>query len=186
MTRRALEHSECASMQRSTRRSIFRMEALNEYRVPDEEATFRAYLAGETFQPTDDDRQWWDKLKDERQAGKHRQRVHIVDMPLSDYVKYEIDTGYAYSGPAGEEIRMIDRRTAHSAGIPSEDFLLLDEQTLIFIRYDDGSFVAYELEDDNDIIQQYVDYKNTALELATPFDEFRTGSELDRNSGLAS
>ena len=47
--------------------------------------------------------------------GKRWSRVHVVDLPLSEYVRFELET-YRESARAGEHIGIAERRPAPQLG----------------------------------------------------------------------
>lgn len=109
--------------------TAFRLETLPEYRVPSEQDAFAEFLAG--------------RPRPERSIrtepflarialttltqGKSWSRVHILDLPLSDYLRYEL-AGYIESQAAGEQIRILDRAEHPRLGC-DVDFWLFDADT---------------------------------------------------------
>ncbi len=87
--------------------SMFRLEARNEYRVPFEVEAFRLFLSGATPPHDDGDREWAELIASHRSAGRLWQKVHVVDLPLSDYVRFEVTTAYDYFSEFGEDVGMI-------------------------------------------------------------------------------
>jgi hypothetical protein len=83
-------------------------------------------------------------------AGKQRQRIRIVDHPLSEYIRYEF-TGYTESAAAGEEILVAvrlggTRAAERDLGSLAQDFWLFDagtlEQRAILLDYDEAGRFA--------------------------------------------
>lgn len=131
-------------------RSAFRLETLGVYDVGSDGGDVARYLRGEP-EPTRDRKQpWLDELAAERRAGKVRSRVHVLRTPLSDYLRYECEWGYAPNAAAGEEIRILDLTTTpRPAGLGDEDFWLLDDAHALRMAYDNaGIFVGAIVADD--------------------------------------
>jgi hypothetical protein len=128
--------------------SAFRLECRQHYDNPAEREWFARYLeTGEvpTFTPDNDA---WCKLVAEAQAaGKVVQRVHLVQEPPSDYVRFELECQRA-SLDAGEDIRVIafrDNAEAHPLGDHGHrgDFWLFDDETVVELDYDqEGRFLG--------------------------------------------
>lgn len=70
--------------------------------------------------------------------------------PLSDYLRYECEWGYAFNAQAGEEIGILDLTTTpRPAALVDEDFWLLDGEFALRMVYDDaGRFVGALVADD--------------------------------------
>jgi hypothetical protein len=81
-------------------------------------------------------------------AGKSWERVHVVDHPLSEYLRYELE-GYVESQAAGEQIKIADRAADESLTGLGDDFWLFDGDSpdayAVLMRYDEaGHFVGFE------------------------------------------
>jgi hypothetical protein len=126
--------------------SAFRLETLDAYDVGEDEE-LRRYLRGEPRQNPEQHRDWTAMLRDERAAGKTRQRVHIVQSPLSGYLRYECEWGYLPNSGAGEDIRILElAERQRPAGLDiGHDFWLLDDADVLRMRYDPaGRFMGAE------------------------------------------
>ena len=98
-----------ADLYRTCRVSARRLETLQHYDVTGDEERQRAFLAGQPLPPPRQGK--LDDLAliaDLRQAGRYVGRVHVVDRPLSPYVRYELAV-YAENVAAGEDVRIADR-----------------------------------------------------------------------------
>lgn len=89
-------------------RDVFRLETLDRYFVDSDEADFRAYLAGAPAPDRAAKRGWLDWLAAAAAEGRTWRRVHIVRLPLTDYVRFEAEWCYLDNSAAGEQIRFID------------------------------------------------------------------------------
>lgn len=127
-------------------RSVFRLETLDTYTVDSDAGNVARYLAGEPAPSMAVKGPWLRRLERERAEGKRRSRVHVVRGPLTDYLRYECEWGYAYTAAAGEEIHILDlAETPKPPGLLDEDFLLLNDEYVLVMRYDSaGRFVGAE------------------------------------------
>ena len=130
--------------------SAFRLETLQRYTVPEEAERIRLFREGRP-RPERSVRTspWLRRVAVTTAAGKRWQRVHVVDHPLSEYLRYEL-VGYVESAAAGEEIRIADRATHPDLAKLTTDFWLFDADGEnpfgILMNYDDdGQLLGYEL-----------------------------------------
>lgn len=119
-------------------KTLFRLETLAAYEVPSEGSDFARYLAGESG-PTPQRRQrWLDRLSGEVSHGLRRRRIHVVDLPLSDYLRFECEWSYALN--PYEDIRILEltaerpdlHRLVTEAG---GDFYLVDNEHVVRLHY---------------------------------------------------
>src|SRR6266508_4138307 len=78
-------------------RTAFRLEVLDRYTVDSDQQNVERYLAGDPAPSWADGDEWMEQLTRERAEGKRRYRVHVLESPLSDYLRYECEWGYAYT-----------------------------------------------------------------------------------------
>jgi hypothetical protein len=169
MTRRITDLADPAFHQlfANVRRSWFRLETLQRYDVPYERNEFAAWLRGEALDKTPGP--WQAMIRTHVAAGRRLSRVHVIEEPLSDYVRYEL-AGYPVNIEAGEDVRVIPVRQGDwPAGVPQHDFWLFDDRELWLMKYDDaGRFVAAELNTDSGEIARHRAWRETALAQAVP------------------
>lgn len=127
-------------------RSAFRLELLARYDAESERERFGQFLQGEPMSSLAQRRPWLDRLRAEAQAGILNQRVHVLRTPLTAYLRFECEWGYAYNADAGEDIRIIDlTERPLPAELPDHDFWLIDDSHPIRMHYsDDGQFLGAE------------------------------------------
>jgi hypothetical protein len=101
-------------------------------------------------------------------------RVHVVEEPLSDYVRYEFGWSYVHTAAAGEDVRVIPVQAGQWPDeIPHYDYWLFDSSLLISMHYDeDGAFTAAEIADDPDKVVRANYWRDAAVALSTPFTEY--------------
>ena len=141
-----------ADLYRTCRVSACRLETLQHYDVPGDEERQRAFQAGEPLPPPGQGKQ--DDLAliaELRRSGRQVGRVHVLDRPLSRYVRYELAV-YAENVSAGEDVRIADRSLHPELGALAEDFAIFDAETMhaavILFDYDSGGLVlGYRIAD---------------------------------------
>jgi hypothetical protein len=128
---------------------VFRLETLQRYTVDEEQERIAAFLQG-LPRPERSARTspWLRRIAVTTADGKRWQRVHVVDHPLTDYLRYEI-AGYVESAAVGEEIRITDRAKSTELTRLGPDFWLFDEGTTdafaLLMQYDqEGHFIGFE------------------------------------------
>jgi hypothetical protein len=111
-------------------------------------------------------------------------RVHIVDLPLSEYMKFEIECCYKDTGLAGEDIRLLDRvnLSPELLKITQEDFWFLDGSTVVVNDYDPtGALYQARITTDLKAVAYYSSVDQKLWGIGVPFREFyktHTGIEL--------
>src|SRR6266581_5523817 len=91
--------------------SAFRLETLSEYKAKGEVEELRAFREGRPRPPRNPDTNaWLRNVADKTAIGCTWRRVHVVDRPLSEYLRFEF-IGYEENIAAGEDVRIADRAT---------------------------------------------------------------------------
>jgi hypothetical protein len=128
---------------------VFRLENLQSYAVSEEDARLKAFRDG-TARPERSVRTepWLARIAVTTVAGKSWERVHVVDHPLSEYLRYEL-VGYVESQAAGERISITERTADDSLARLGEDFWLFDADSptayAVLMHYDEaGHFVGFD------------------------------------------
>lgn len=155
------------------RHSLFRLETLDHYLVETDKDRLDAFLRGEPKPQVH--RPWLDYVRQLRSQGKRLDRVHVVTLPLSDYLNYEISWGYVDNSVAGERvgIALTDDPAAMFSGLPFEDFWLFDDEIVARVAYDpDGRYLGARKIDSPPEVERYVEAKRLALTHADPLDVF--------------
>jgi hypothetical protein len=162
---------------RTARVSAWRLETLQHYDVPGDEGRQRAFHAGEPLpaprQELQDDMRL---IADLRRRGVQVGRVHVVDRPLSDYVRYELAV-YAENVAAGEDVRIADR-SAHPELEPlTQDFAIFDRErqhpgVILFDHDGNGKVAGYWVTFDRKTVPACREQIELALGLSVPLAEF--------------
>jgi hypothetical protein len=99
------------------------------------------------------------------------QRVHVVSEPLSDYLRFEIGWSYPVNAELGEDIRI----SRAGAALPGNDYWLFDSRALARMHYDDhGRLTGVELDDNPAAVVQAAYWRDVALHLAVPLENWRS------------
>ena len=142
-------------------------EALLEFkqgRFEEAKKIMRGFLATDPAKP-------YEKIK--KRNIKFR-RVHIIELPLTIYMKLEIES-YKISIEFGEEIFFILKEQADriNKSVKFQDFLMFDDSVVVTHNYNKaGEWQYSELIDDVDVIKNYVNLKEKLLSQALPMDQF--------------
>jgi hypothetical protein len=151
-----------------SRREIFRLETLPVYDVPEEAASVAAFLRGEPLPVhTPDNHPWYRKLADTVARGVRIYRVHVIDWPLTGYLRFEL-AGYPELVSAGTQVYITERGSHPELAGLNEDFWLFDEQHVAVMRYDpQGHPLGPEPGDD---VAKYVAGRDAAMAHAVSLD----------------
>lgn len=129
----------------SFKKSARRLELLQEYHIDGNEwETFRKFKAGEPTAIYEELAEWNSLLDSWTKRGISVDRIRVIDNPLSDYLKYQIDLGYVPSALCGQSVRFIsrDRFNEISKGLINTDFWLFDDEFVFELVYDEkGAFL---------------------------------------------
>ncbi|POM26232.1 hypothetical protein BTM25_06260 [Actinomadura rubteroloni] len=152
-------------------RSAFRLELHPVYSMAGEEEDYARFAAGEKA-PPDLHYEWLDQVAERVRSGKVMQRVHVVRRPLSDYLRFEFEWGYAFNVRAGEDIRILDLTERPDPGLPGHDFWMFDDSTVVRMLYrEDGTQIERDRVEAADL-DAYRRYRDIALADAVPFQEY--------------
>lgn len=125
-----------------------RLETHQHYAVPGDEERQRAYWEGRPLPERPGKAATLRLIRATVDAGKLIGRVHIVDRPLSDYVRYELEAAYPENVGAGEQVWIVDRTARPELAEVERDFVLFDVNTdhASVVWYDyaaDGQLTGY-------------------------------------------
>jgi hypothetical protein len=144
--------------------------------VPEEADDFARFLAGETW-PEDYTDEWLEMIAAHAESGRTMGRVHALKLPLSDYLRFEILTGYVFSARAGEDVRILDLG-AHPADLPA-DFWIFDGRIVVGMTYGpSGEYISADVLPESET-PKYLAYRGTALAHAEPLTEFLSRISAD-------
>lgn len=160
------------ALYRGIERDAFRLEACQVYDVPFEADQVAAFRRGEPLPDTPavvDSRQVITELT---RAGRRLWRVHLVDLPLSDYLRYEL-AAYEANAAAGEEIYLANRVASPDLDELRDDFALFDDAAVVWFRYDGGGrLLGYEYDDAPATVERCRAARDLAARWAVPLQRF--------------
>jgi hypothetical protein len=165
-----MDVEDLARLVECSERSAFRLETRPQYLVPQERDEFDQWRSGRPLPlPTPETNPWLARIKSSTERGYRWYRVHILDEPLSDYLRYEL-WGYRANQAAGEDIYLAERAAHPSLDQLREDFWLIDDGSAVRMIYDnDGRFVRVERADD---VARFRAMRDLALQHAESLDEY--------------
>lgn len=164
----------------AAKESAFRLETLPQYLVPQKEELFADWNAGRPIPVrTPENYEGIARLQRDAARGFRRYRVHILDQPLTAYLRFELYL-YLDSVAVGSEIYVVDRDTDPELAKLHDDFWLFDDEIGVRMFYDDeGHFLYPELIDD---LKPYREMRDTALRHAEPLTGYLAGKGLTRET----
>ncbi len=151
---------------------LFRLETLDLYEVRTDGSDYDRYLRGEPGPDMARKRPWMDRLAADVAKGLRNYRVHVLRSPLSPYLRYECEWGYAYNVTAGEKTRILDlAEVPPPSGLIQEDFWLLDDAFVVRMYYQASRFIGAERLPPSDL-DRYRAARDAAWQGAVPFEEY--------------
>lgn len=164
-------------------RSVFRLEVLNVYDVEAEAEEFRAFEAGLPFPEVPEMERSMNLFRRMVDRGVKLQRLHVVDFPLTSYLRYELAT-YDSNVEAGEEILLADRAWHPDLAELTQDFALFDAETThpcaVWMHYDaSGKPGEYDYTEDPADVARCIRLRDVALAHAVPLEKFRALIKMD-------
>ena len=165
------------AMYRQATREVFRLEAQQRYETEAESAQLKAFTEGRPLPSDPRVNQSMEIIRTATAAGTHLYRVHVVDLPLSSYVNYEIAAYQKENIAAGEEVSIAVRGWHPELAALTEDFVLFDPglsgQAVVWMRYDaQGRLTGRDCSDDPADIARARHRRDVAMAHAVPLREF--------------
>lgn len=161
----------------ASRQDAFRLETRQSYDVPVEDAQLRAWKAGRPI-PRDPeieaDVAVYSSLV---RAGVPVRRVHVIDLPLTSYLRFEMAAYQADNIRGGEQVLIAVRPWHPALARLTDDFFLFDGDTpraaVVWMRYNDaGQVTSRELSTSPADIARCREHRDLALACAVPLIEF--------------
>jgi len=165
-----LTERELSDLLDQAQRVLFRLEVLDAYDVASDGGDFARYVAGEPGPDMARKGPWLERLRQDAARGLRNCRVHVVRSPLTDYLRYEMEWGYAPNSEAGEDIRVLDLAEAgEPPGLAGQDFWLMDDRVVVVMHYGDGGrFVGASVAADGEL-DRYRRAASAALDAGVAF-----------------
>jgi hypothetical protein len=154
---------------------VFRLEYRRVYNVKDDLAEFEKWKRGEKTAADDPDNSYWQEVRALRDRGVRSRRIRVVDFPIGDYLKYEIDF-YRGSEANGEEIFFLERAPTidcMQSTVVVQDFWLFDGDVVLLWKYGkDGKRDGQEEARDADTVRPYVQLRDCLEAKALSMSDF--------------
>ncbi|MGH7883700.1 MAG: DUF6879 family protein [Candidatus Dormibacteraceae bacterium] len=158
--------------------SAFRLETFPEYKLANEEATFREFRKTGLLPESIKNGDWLEEIRETTRKGIRNCRIHVVEHPLSKYLEFEM-ASYHESVKAGEEVRIADANLHPELKSLNEDFWLFDGEgpgndgDLLMMKYaEDGQYLGVTRSSSCETIQRCKAQRDLALALSVPFNEY--------------
>jgi hypothetical protein len=141
-----------AELWEAFRATAFRLETLQYYVLAEDDPRRLAFREGRPLPPRPGKTESLKMIRDAVSAGKRVHRVHVVDLPPSDYIQYELAV-YPENVAAGEDVRIAPRSAHPGLRDLDTDFWLFDADgprpAVVWFRYTpDGRIVSRDYSDD--------------------------------------
>lgn len=154
-----------------TRKRAFHLELRDAYNVEAEDDAFGRWLRSEP-----DDYAWHaDWLSFVRRvtaAGVQVQRVRLVSVPHSDYIRWGLDVS-PLNIEAGEDIRYLPRNLVEGIELPEQDYWLLDDDVLVLSVFSaDGRTGGFARPSSPELFRQCVAVRDQVWERAIPYAQY--------------
>lgn len=165
----------------NAKKEWFRLQLLNEYVVEQEKDAFLAYKRGERPRSSKGSESWRKFIEDKTNNGIKYITIHVVDLPISEYMGFGIQTVYEVTKLIGQEVFFVERSKVKSLISGVKDYWMFDNNTVIYADYDESShFIEFKNPIyQKDVVTTLVTLKEELLKKAIPLDEFikeeRTG-----------
>ena len=160
------------------RYTAFRLETLQAYDVPELEAARIAAFREHRQMPERSPRTnpFLRKIADSTAEGKRWSRVHVVDLPLSEYLRYEL-AAYRESARAGEHISITERQASPELATLHADFWLFDADTpyavAMLMEYSPaGEYLGANVTRDRAVILGCATARDLAARYAVPLERY--------------
>lgn len=163
------------ALYRRIERDAFRLEVRQAYDVSFEAEQVAAFRRGEPLPDTPAVVESQRVIAELTVAGRRLWRVHVVDLPLSEYLRYEL-AAYEANAAAGEEIYLADRAASSDLDELQDDFVLFDDAEVVWFRYDDnGRLLGYEYDDNPTVVEHCRTARDLAVRWAVPLRQCTAG-----------
>lgn len=162
--------------------SLFRLEVREHYDVGSDGGDFQRYISGDPGPDPERKATWHKVLQADLDRGITTSRVHVVRSPLSDYLRYEFEWGYAHNLDY-ERIGILDLA---EQPLPPElegigDFWLMDGQRAAVMHYDTaGRYLGFEAAQGRRVAR-YAYARDAALRAAVPFESYMSAHRIGRH-----
>lgn len=153
---------------------IFRLQLLNSYDVEEETDALAKYRRGEGVNALEDAgfRQWLSDIEKKAQQGVRIIDLKVIDLPMSDYLRFGISTYSVLAKEKGQIFMMVERGKVSELVTGFKDYWMFDSNAVLKMNYDtEGRFVnMVEIVDRSR--SKYAALASNLLKVAMSMDEF--------------
>ncbi|QLY31865.1 hypothetical protein H0264_06035 [Nocardia huaxiensis] len=151
----------------------FHLETHDDYRAEIETDSLRAFLADETTDPGGDwFAPWINRVGRMAGRGVAVHRVRIVTEPHTAYTRYLLALT-RYNVAAGEDVRYLARHNSPPTDAHTEDFWLLDDQTVAYSLFDaEGLWIGGAATEDTVMVANAIAIRDRVWGEATPYHDY--------------
>lgn len=147
-------------------REVFRLEVQQSYAGVSDPG-WDAWQAGRPLpQRTVENNEWLAQVASHVSAGLRRYRALVLDLPLTEYLRYEL-VAFAHNVAAGEEVFLVLSDADPRLSDLTEDFWMLDERLVGIMRYDEHRRFT-EVVEPSEPAETYITRRDLALQHALP------------------
>lgn len=167
-----LDDPEWLALFENVQESWFRLETLQTYTVDYERDEYEQFLTSGRLDRELGD--WQRMIERHTRAGRSLRRVHVVQEPLTDYLRYEFEA-YRQNGEAGEEIRLVPvASSAWPTNLPvGQDFWLFDDREVWDMHYDsEGRFLEAARSDSASHLDDCRRWRDAALKQSISLSDY--------------
>jgi hypothetical protein len=161
------------------KKTAWRLEALGRYETTDR---VRSYLRGDPAPPPIGAglAAYVENIRAMPSQGRTIGRVHAIVGPLTPYLRYEVEWGYAVTADAGDDVRILHRRSWSDTPFGSQppDFWAFDLDTadpiVAVMHYaEDGQWLGLDLVTHD--VGEYRRLRDLAVREAIPLQSYLAG-----------
>lgn len=161
---------------------VFRLEACQLYDVPAESEQLRAFKEGRPLPRDPHVERGMAVISKATEAGVRIHRVHVLDLPLTPYLQFELAAYAADNVRAGEDVRIAVRAWHPDLARLVDDFVLFDGDSdraaLVWMRYDNqGRITSRDYSTSPADIARCRRERDLALARSVPLAEFTALAE---------
>ncbi len=163
---------------------IFRLELLNTYEIGYEADAFNKYKHGKrvnVFEEVPGFRDWLSKIERTAKRGVAIVDIQVLDLPMSDYLKFGIKYGSSFAEQRGEKFLFIERKSISELVDGFTDYWMFDSKTVMLMNYDyEGHLISRSDPINNHTeIWGYLDLKDQLLKIGIPMQAFLKDNSID-------
>lgn len=155
---------------------IFRLELLNTYNIDYEAEAFKRYKQGNPINSLEVPgfKDWLSKIEEKTKNGVSIIDVQVLDLPMSDYLKFGISSASFLAEERGEKFLFVERKYVSKLVTNVPDYWMFDSKTVITMNYDSAGRLISKGNpiDDRKEISKYLELKKKLLRAGIPMHEF--------------